>query len=125
VGLPPQAPLGTVALIQTMTRADAVRSRPGGAYVPTLVVGMDAAFGVVGRYPRHDLHAESIYTSPPAGCGPDEGRIHRDQKRRDVRATRDGNLIYVGLPEGAELVFKFIKVSYCPFYPEGSPIECV
>ena len=29
------------------------------------------------------------YNSPGARRGPDEGRIHRDQRRRDVCATRD------------------------------------
>ena len=28
----------------------------GGAYVPTLVVGMYAPFGIVGGAPHHDLH---------------------------------------------------------------------
>ena len=47
-----------------MVQSGQHRTPAGGAYVPTLVVGMYAAFGVVGRYPRHDLHAESLYSSP-------------------------------------------------------------
>jgi len=47
------------------------------------------------------------------------------QPPKRTRIVADRNLIYIGLPEGAERLFKFIKVSYCPFYPEGSPVECV
>jgi hypothetical protein len=56
--------------------------------VPTLVVGTYAPFGTVGGDPRDDLHGMGTYSIPAARRGPDEGRIHRDQRRRDVCATR-------------------------------------
>ena len=37
--------------------------------------------------PRHDLHAVGPYSGPVARRGPDNGRIHRDNRRHDVCAT--------------------------------------
>jgi len=42
--------------------------------------------------PRHDLHAVGLYSGPAARRGPDNGRIHRDNRRREVCTTR-------GIPE--------------------------
>jgi len=61
----------------------------GGAYVPTLVLGMYAPFGIVAGDPRDDLHEMGTYSSPAVRRGPDEGRIHRDPRRRDVCVTRE------------------------------------
>jgi hypothetical protein len=37
------------------------------------------------------LHAVGLYTGPVARRGPENGRIHRDNRRRDVCATRGIN----------------------------------
>jgi hypothetical protein len=60
----------------------------GGAYVPTVVVGMYAPFGVVGVYHATICMPWAFIVAPVARRGPDNGRIHRDNRRRDVCATR-------------------------------------
>jgi len=63
----------------------------GGGNVPTVVVGMYARFGVIET--RHELDVMGLSSGPVARRGPGNGRIHRDKRSGDVRATR-GHFIW-------------------------------
>jgi hypothetical protein len=76
-------------------QASVARTAAGGAYVPTLFVGMYAPFGIAGGDPRHDLHGVGLYSSLAARRGPDERlRLFCWEHGRSRRPVKDAGLRY-------------------------------